>query len=474
MQPRRAKTIRKMSRWRPKERRRSLFLRILVGFCLGASPVTALGYFLGDTKAVLNGCEDHWTLQDSTPLPSLSQMSVCLDVRVMAPGAWVGFSYSSPHAPKPELGLEGDGGALYGWLLGVRHRFHVSLATGRWHRVCLRRDVGGNSFSLELAGRLVAKRTVVARAVPPSGSLWLGCRPRRRPPGAALGKVEIYMFRVWDDLARRGACEDGGVVGWNSRFWGVTSPRARQMDPHLPCAETPEYGGSTSSPSTSSTDSRHSDSQSTAASPGGHLGVKFPAADPIRDIATSSSPATGLDGITSPAPSSAPLFDPISSRSPTRARLLTSANNVLLKNWTPAFLNDTSHSYLTTTSSSSAYIKTTRYNVHVPNDTTVNIMTQILPASSDNVLDNNITTSRTVPPLLKHPSLYNLATPSLTSEYSTQTTLKNATQLPNEQMAYKVSTNSLPPSANPREYKVTPDSDHDRTFAKQQRRFPKW
>ncbi|XP_077592639.1 uncharacterized protein LOC144209941 [Stigmatopora nigra] len=426
-----------MSRWRPKERHRSIFFRILIGFCLGASPVTALGYFLGDTKAVLNGCEDHWTLQDSTPLPSLSQMSVCLDVRVVSPGAWVGFSYSSPHSPKPELGLEGDGGALYGWLLGVRHRFHVSLATGRWHRVCLRRDVGGNSFSLELAGRLVAKRTVIAQAVPPAGSLWLGCRPRRRPPGAALGKVEIYMFRVWDDLARRGACEDGGVVGWNSRFWGVTSPRARQIDPQLPCAEKPEFGG------TSSTQS-----------PGGHLGVKFPTTDPIRDIVTSSSPATILDDITTPPPSSTPLFVPISSRSAIREHLLTSANNILLKNWTTAFFNDTSHSYLTTTS---GYTKTTHYNklIHVPIDTTVNNKTKNFPTSPNSVLDNKTTPSSTLP-TLKHPSLNNSATPSLTSEYNTQTTPKNITQLPNDQMGYNVSTNSLPPSANTREYKVTP------------------
>lgn len=112
--------------------------------------ISALGYFLGDTKAVLNGCEDHWTLQDRATMPLLFQMTVCVDIRVVVPGAWVAFSYSSIHAPRPELGLEGDDGALYGWLLRVRHRFPLQLSPTYWHRVCLRRDVPRNSFSLEV------------------------------------------------------------------------------------------------------------------------------------------------------------------------------------------------------------------------------------------------------------------------------------------------------------------------------------
>ena len=83
-------------------------------------------------------------------MPLLFQMTVCVDVRVVAPGAWVAFSYSSVHAPRPELGLEGDGQALYGWLLRVRHTFPVRLSLRRWHRLCLKRDVLGNSFSLEV------------------------------------------------------------------------------------------------------------------------------------------------------------------------------------------------------------------------------------------------------------------------------------------------------------------------------------
>ncbi|KAM6971575.1 adhesion G-protein coupled receptor G2 [Tautogolabrus adspersus] len=215
-------------RWNP------LFLVILI-LLQAADPPKALGYFLGDTKAVLSGCEDHWTLQDRVTMPMIFQMTVCVDIRVVVPGAWVAFSYSSAYAPRPELGLEGDDEALYGWLLRVRHRFPIRLSPIHWHRVCLRRDVQRNSFSLEVDGKLVAERTVIAKAIPPFRSLWLGCRPRDRPPGAALGTIELYLFRMWADVGNHGFCEDGTVIGWNAQYWGITSIKARQRDPYLLC-----------------------------------------------------------------------------------------------------------------------------------------------------------------------------------------------------------------------------------------------
>ncbi|XP_028425801.1 uncharacterized protein LOC114549618 [Perca flavescens] len=212
-----------------------------------ATPPKALGYFLGDTKAVLNGCEDHWTLQGRATMPLPLQMTLCVDIRVVVPGAWVAFSYSSVLTPGPELGLEGDDEALYGWLLRVRHRFPMQLSPTHWHRVCLRRDVSRNSFSLEVDGKMVAERTVFARAIPPNGSLFLGCQPRDRPPGIVLGQVELYLFRMWADLGNHGLCEDGTVIGWNAQSWGLTSPRAAQRDPKLLCVEVPSTRTTSSS-----------------------------------------------------------------------------------------------------------------------------------------------------------------------------------------------------------------------------------
>lgn len=90
----------------------------------------------------------------------------------------------------------------------------------------------------QVDGELVAERTVIAQAIPPFGSLRLGCRPRDRPPGAVLAGVELYLFGVWADLDDHGVCEDGSVIGWDSRFWGLTSARARQSDASLLCGET--------------------------------------------------------------------------------------------------------------------------------------------------------------------------------------------------------------------------------------------
>lgn len=114
------------------------------------------GYFLGNTKAVLNGCEDHWTFQSppNTTMPQLSQMTVCIDIRVVVPGAWVAFSYGSAYAPNPDLGLEGDSQAIYVWLLQVRHRFPTPMSPTHWHSICLRRDISRNIFSLEVIFRM--------------------------------------------------------------------------------------------------------------------------------------------------------------------------------------------------------------------------------------------------------------------------------------------------------------------------------
>ncbi|RVE58541.1 hypothetical protein OJAV_G00195310 [Oryzias javanicus] len=216
-------------RWKPH------FLPSVWILLLAAAPRSALGSFLADTKAVLIGCEDQWTLQSAVVVPRLFQMTVCVDVHVVVPGAWAGFLYTSVRGPNPDLGLEGDATAIYGWLLQVRHRFPLQLTPLQWHRVCLRRDAEGNSFILEVDGRTVAERTVIAQAIPPSGTLWLGCHPRLQPPGAQPGRVELYLFRMWADLNDHGLCEDGSVIGWDSRFWSVTGPKAKAKDPYLLC-----------------------------------------------------------------------------------------------------------------------------------------------------------------------------------------------------------------------------------------------
>lgn len=84
----------------------------------------------------------------------------------------------------------------------------------------------------------MSERTVVAQAIPASGSLWLGCRSWEHAPGSEPGEVELYLFRMWADVSSHGPCEDGSLVGWNARYWGLTSARAGRRDPDLQCGET--------------------------------------------------------------------------------------------------------------------------------------------------------------------------------------------------------------------------------------------
>lgn len=193
---------------------------------------------MSETKAVLQGCDDYWTFQSQVHIPVLFLTTICVDVRVVSPGTWTAFSYVSAPAPRYELALQGDGNSLYAWLLGVRHQFPVHLIPLRWYHLCLRWDAPHKSFSLTIRGHPeVYQRTAIARAIPPSGRLLLGCQPKEASPGVNMGTVELYLFRIWDDVGEHQACEDGSVVGWDSRFWTATRAQAKVQDYTLQCGE---------------------------------------------------------------------------------------------------------------------------------------------------------------------------------------------------------------------------------------------
>ncbi|XP_076146172.1 uncharacterized protein adgrg2a isoform X2 [Alosa pseudoharengus] len=273
----------------------SLLTRLFLLWMIHSSVLQAHGYFMYDSKAVLGDCQDYWTFRDRERIPLLFQVTVCVDVRVVSPGPWLAFSYSSPRAPRYDLALEGDAGSLHAWLLGVRHRFPVRLEPHAWHRLCLRRDSLRNTFSLEVDGRSDAQhqRTVIARLIPPNGELTLGCRPWDAQPGSAAdsrGKVELYLFRMWEDVEQHQACEDGSVAGWESRMWAVTHPRAQVRDDQLYCGKTRRKRSS-------------DDSSSATGSPGGRELIVSTAVLPASTSyvsTTTSPPLTTPTGTTPP------------------------------------------------------------------------------------------------------------------------------------------------------------------------------
>lgn len=193
---------------------------------------------MSDAKAVLQACDDHWTFQGQGRIPVLFQTTVCVDVKVLSPGGWTAFSYVSAPAPRYELALQGDENNLYAWLLGVRHQFTVQLTARRWYHICIRWDAPQKSFSLTIGGSSeVYQRTAIARAIPPNGRLLLGCQPNEASPKVKRATVELYLFRIWDNVGEHRICEDGTVIGWDSRNWGFTRAQARVQDNTLQCGE---------------------------------------------------------------------------------------------------------------------------------------------------------------------------------------------------------------------------------------------
>lgn len=195
-------------------------------------------HFLSDSKAVLQGCADQWTLKDNQSIPKLFQMTVCVDVRLMTAGKWMVFSYTSPRSPLYDLALQGDGDAVYAWLLGVQHRFPVRLALERWHRLCLRIDSSRNSFSLTVgSSKETHERTVIAHAIQPGGKLHLGCQSSEVSPGTKMATMELYLFRMWADVSAHTLCEDGTIVGWDSSMWIISRAQTSVQDDTLYCGE---------------------------------------------------------------------------------------------------------------------------------------------------------------------------------------------------------------------------------------------
>ncbi|KAF5883106.1 adhesion G-protein coupled receptor G2, partial [Clarias magur] len=193
-------------------------------------------YFLTDTKAVLQECTDQWILKENQHVPQLSQMTVCLDMRLLTAGKWMAFSYTTPPFPFYSLALQGDSDGVYIWLLGVKHRFPARLAPELWHRLCLSVDSERNSLSLNVSGsQQTHKRTVFAHAMKPNGKLQLGCQPWEVFPGNQMATVELYMFRIWGDVREHALCEDGTIVGWDSSMWSISQDQTSVQDDTLYC-----------------------------------------------------------------------------------------------------------------------------------------------------------------------------------------------------------------------------------------------
>ncbi|XP_046733297.1 adhesion G-protein coupled receptor G2 [Silurus meridionalis] len=210
---------------------------LLILWILSHLIVQVNSFSLLNSKAVLQGCTDQWTLKARQPVPQLPQMTVCIDIRLMTPGKWMAFSYTVPRSPNYSLALQGDGNTVIAWLLGVQHRFPMQLALKSWHRLCLRIDSLHNSFSLSVnSSQETQDRAVFAYAMQPNGRLQLGCQFWDLFPGTNMATIELYMFRMWGDVRDHAQCENGTIAGWDSSMWRIIRATSLVQDDTLSCS----------------------------------------------------------------------------------------------------------------------------------------------------------------------------------------------------------------------------------------------
>nr|XP_015196753.1 PREDICTED: adhesion G-protein coupled receptor G4-like [Lepisosteus oculatus] len=196
------------------------------------------GYFLGGSKAVFpSGCSQTWTIAEDVHVPQLTQLTVCVDIRLRASGDWTAFTYSTTQSQSQDLAITGDKKNVYVWLLGVQFPFPVNLSLNNWYHVCLKLNGQKQSISLDINGSPSVLK-VNTTVVPPGGALVLGCKDSStQRPSQNPGQAELYLFRVWSDINSHGTCEDGNVIGWDSEQW-IFSKETLVPDASLTCSLT--------------------------------------------------------------------------------------------------------------------------------------------------------------------------------------------------------------------------------------------
>ncbi|TSS60357.1 Adhesion G-protein coupled receptor G4 [Bagarius yarrelli] len=80
----------------------------------------------------------HWKLSKTFFMPSLEELSVCVDLKRRIPTSeWTAFVYNKQGGHKIELGLGGIGGNLRAWLFGSEWMIAHDLPLLSWHTICL-------------------------------------------------------------------------------------------------------------------------------------------------------------------------------------------------------------------------------------------------------------------------------------------------------------------------------------------------
>lgn len=179
----------------------------------------------------VNSC--HWRLSKTVSLPSLEELSVCVDLKQwISTAAWTAFVYNKPGGDKIELGLAGSGGNLKAWLFGEEWMIAHYLPLQSWHTVCLTWSNHNRNFQMIINGTAYLNSKVhdlIPSSLAPNGTLTLGVSHR------VIGGVMVFetgttfigemtLFRMWGlvltpqklmDLK----CISGSIVTWSMNNW---------------------------------------------------------------------------------------------------------------------------------------------------------------------------------------------------------------------------------------------------------------
>ncbi|XP_063811797.1 adhesion G-protein coupled receptor G2 isoform X2 [Pseudophryne corroboree] len=193
----------------------------------------------GDSKAVFSTpCGDIMTL--STPVPNLTQFTVCTYLKLASSKPWTAFIYKLPSSPDNvyEIGVFGDSGSMKIWMFGTEIIVLESLNLLTWYEICITWGGRNESMGVYLNGEMKAEEKLENNTMlHGGGSLILGC-PHKINASASLGLVgDLYMFRMWNTSADSWlqSCIDGNVIKWKMDDW-IYSPTIIKQDSSLHCA----------------------------------------------------------------------------------------------------------------------------------------------------------------------------------------------------------------------------------------------
>ncbi|XP_022539969.2 adhesion G-protein coupled receptor G4 [Astyanax mexicanus] len=183
-------------------------------------------------KAAFLGHSCYWQLSQTCNVPSLQELSVCVDLWRQIVTSWTAFVYKKPGELDIELGLAGKGGNLKAWLFGTEWTVAYDLPLQQWHTVCLTWSNRSRELQLIVNGT-VGLRAHVHDSAPsnlaPNGTLTLGVSH------SVIGGImdietgtnfigEMTMFRMWrQELSPQQLvdlkCVSGNVVTWSRNDW---------------------------------------------------------------------------------------------------------------------------------------------------------------------------------------------------------------------------------------------------------------